>query len=102
MAEMLKENAQRLLSKVPEEKIFWCQDGRVFTDMKELAEALTTMTDEFFSYHSNVEKKDFINWVRDVIGDEKLAKDLEQATSRTQAAEQVSSRVDVLNRQLSK
>ena len=83
MAGTLKEQAQKFLSKVSEEYIFLCQDGRVLWDMKELTEALTTMTDETFAYHSNAEKKDFSNWVRDIIGDEKLAKDLEKATSRT-------------------
>ena len=102
MAGTLKEQAQKFLSKVHEEYIFRCQDGRVLRDMNELVEALSTMTDETFAYHSNVEKKDFSNWVRDIIEDEKLAKDLEKATSRTQAAKQAASRVAVLNKKLSK
>ena len=100
MAGTLKEQAQKFLSKVSEEYVFLCQDGRVLRDMKELAEALTTMTDETFAYHSNAEKKDFSNWVKDIIGDEKLAKDLEKATSRTQAAKQAGGRVGVLSRRL--
>ncbi len=102
MAGTLKEQAQKVLSKVPEEYVFRCQDGRIFRDMKELAEALSTMTDETFAHHSNAEKKDFSNWVRDIIGDEKLAKDLEKATSRTQAAKQAASRVAVLSKKLPK
>ena len=102
MAGIPKEQAQKFLSKVPEEYVFRCQDGRLLRDMKELAEALTTMTDETFTYHSNLEKKDFSNWVREIIGDEKLARDLEKATDRTQAAKQVASRVGVLSRKLSK
>ena len=102
MAGIPKEQAQKFLSKVPEEYVFRCQDSQILRDMKELAEALTTMTDETFAYHSNVEKKDFSNWVRDIIGDEKLAKDLEKATDRTQAAKQVASRLGVLSRKLPK
>ncbi len=102
MAGTLKEQAQKFLSKVPEEYVFLCQDGRVLRDMNELAEALSAMTDETFAYHSNVEKKDFTNWVRDIIGDEKLATDLEKATSRAQAAKQASSRVGFLSRKSSK
>ena len=101
MTGTLKEQAQKFLSKVPEEYVFRCQDGRVLRDMNELAEALSTMADETFAYHSNVEKKDFSNWVRDIIGDEKLAKELEKATSRTQAAKQTASRVAVLSKKLS-
>jgi hypothetical protein len=100
MAMTLKEQAQKLLAKVPDEYVFRCQDGRILRDMKELAEALATMTDETFAYHSNAEKKDFSKWVRDVIGDEKLAKDLEKAGNRAQAAKQAATRVATLTRRL--
>jgi hypothetical protein len=68
--------------------------------MKELGEALAVMADETFAYHSNSDKKDFSNWMRDVIGDEKLAKDLENALDRNQAAGIVTSRVDTLTKAL--
>jgi hypothetical protein len=100
MAGTLKEQARKLLSKVPEEYVFRCQDGRILRDMKELAEALATMTDETFVYHSNAEKKDFSNWVRDIIGDEKLAKDLEKAENRAQAAKQAATRIATLTKRL--
>ena len=57
-----KQEAQRFLSKVPEEHVFYCQDGRILKDMKELGEALAVMADETFAYHANTEKKDFGNW----------------------------------------
>jgi len=37
------------------------------------------MNEETFGYHSNETKSDFSNWVKDVIGDEKLAADLKRA-----------------------
>jgi len=95
----LKQEAQKFLSQVPEEKVFWCHDGRILRDMKELGEALASMTDETFAYHSNAEKKDFSNWVRDVIGDAKLARELENLTDRNQAAEIVVSRIAELSKQ---
>jgi len=100
MTMTLKELAQKLLAKVPDEYVFRCQDGRILRDMKELAEALATMTDETFAYHSNAEKKDFSNWVRDIIGDEKLAKDVGKASNRTQAARQVAGRIAILTQRL--
>ena len=81
---------------MPEEYVFWCSDGRVLRDMRELGEALATMTDETFAYHSNAEKKDFSNWLKDVIGDEKLAKDIENVLDRNQAANIVASRIAIL------
>ncbi len=94
--EMSKEYAQKLLGKVPEEYVFWCYDGRIFRDMKELAEGLVKMSDEVFAYHANPEKNDFSNWVRDVLKDEKLASDLAMATSRVRAAGYVATRLTYL------
>ena len=100
MAMTLKEQAQKLLAKVPDEYMFRCQDGRILKDMKELEEALATMTDETYAFHANAEKNDFTNWVRDVIGDEKLAKDLGKATNRAQATKQATIRVATLTKRL--
>ena len=66
--------------------------------MRELAEALASMTEETFAYHLNAEKKDFSNWVRDIIGDKKLAEELESALDRNQAASMAAGRIDNLSR----
>jgi Family of unknown function (DUF5752) len=96
----LKSDAHKFLTIVSEEYVFRCHDGRVLKNMKELREALAVMTDETFAYHSSSEKKDFSNWVRDIIGDEELAKELENALDRNQAARIVTSRIDILTRAL--
>jgi predicted metal-dependent HD superfamily phosphohydrolase len=100
MAGTLKEQAQKFLPKVPEEYIFWCHDGRILHSMKELGDALNTMTDETYAFHANIEKNDFANWVRDVIKDERLAKDLQKASSQAQAAKLVASRMSILSKRL--
>ncbi len=41
-----KQEAQRFLARVPEEYVFYCQDGRILKDMKELGEVLAVMADE--------------------------------------------------------
>jgi hypothetical protein len=87
----------KLLAKVPAEYVFYCHDGIVFTDVNELAAGLATMSDETFTYHSNSEKQDFSNWVRDVIGDKQLANNLAKATSRLQATEYVVARIALLS-----
>ena len=96
----LKQEALKFLSMVPEKHVFWCHDGRVLKNMNELGEALAVMADETFAYHSNSEKKDFSNWVRDVIGDAKLADDLGNALDRNQAARIMTSRIDILTKAL--
>ena len=73
--------------------MFYCLDGRILKDMEDLEEALAVMTDETFVFHSNTEKKDFSNWLAYVIGDKKLADDLENALERKQAAGIVANRI---------
>ncbi len=56
------------------------------------------MSDETFSFHLNESKNDFRNWVKDVIGDEKLARDLEASNDRNQAIKAVADRNVYLKR----
>jgi hypothetical protein len=58
------------------------------------------MSDETFAFHVNTEKNDFANWVRGIIGDEKLTRDLTKSQNRTQAAKKVAERVDFLKAKL--
>jgi hypothetical protein len=88
-----KKEAQKFLVRVPDDCVFYCHDGRILKDMSELGDALAAMSDETFAYHSNAEKKDFSKWVSEVIGDKKLAKDLEQVSDRNLAIRLVTTRV---------
>lgn len=93
MAKMTKSTAEKLLADVPGEKRFWCHDGQALKNPSDLAVALKDMSEETFSYHASRNKNDFSNWVRDVIGDDKLARDLLRSGTRAQAAKRVASRV---------
>jgi hypothetical protein len=95
-----KEEAERRLGDVPDEKRFWCRDGRYIRNLKELAKALSDMSDEIFHHHSGDGGSDFSNWVRDVIGDNKLAGDLGKARSRVQASQAVAQRISFLESKL--
>lgn len=95
-----QQEARKLLEPVPAENAFWCRDGRIMRDMRELGEALITMGDETFAYHCNPEKNDFRNWVRDVIRDGVLARRLELSVNKIEAASAVSSRIATLNKRL--
>ena len=100
MAKILKQDAERFLANVPEENVFRCCDGRTFRNMEELSHAFSTMGDEGFTYHANTEKNDFSNWVKDVIKDEKLARDIAKSQNQTQAAKAVTDRVAFLSKKL--
>jgi hypothetical protein len=101
MAKILAQDAERMLGKVPDGNEFRCCDESELKDVQELGGALISMSDETFYYHSNEEKKDFGNWVRDVIGDQKLANDLDKSPTRNQAAKNVTKRLAFLSEKLS-
>jgi hypothetical protein len=84
--------AQARLADVPVDKRFWCVDGRFLQNLAELEVALREMSDETFRRHSSEEKSDFSNWVRDVIGDETLARQL-QGSNQLEAAKSVAVRI---------
>ncbi|MFH0914448.1 MAG: hypothetical protein V1849_04065 [Chloroflexota bacterium] len=98
MAAISKQVARKFLEAVPEQYVFWCSDGRTLRNLKELEEALVTMTDDTFAYHSNEQKSDFASWVKDIIGDEQLADELRRAHNRDDAARSVSKRLTALKK----
>lgn len=100
MPRIVEQDAQKMLANVPEEYVFRCCDGRVLKNMADLNNALSSISEETFAFHVNPAKNDFRNWVRDIIKDEKLARDLNKATSRSQASKSVSARLDFLQSKL--
>ena len=96
MARILKEDAERRLADVPDEHAFWCCDGSVFRSLQELQGGLAGMSDETYAFHARSDHNDFSNWVRDVIHDQKLARDLLRTQSRTRASDCVAARVEFL------
>jgi hypothetical protein len=88
--------AEKWLGDVPQDKQFWCRDGRALKNLPELEVALIQMTDETYRYHVNEKKNDLSRWASDVIGDVELAKTLQKSTSRVQAAKAVADRISWL------
>jgi len=103
MAKIIKisrEEASTRLSDVADEKRFWCHDGKLIKNLGELEKALNEMSDETFRYHSSEGRNDFGKWIRDVVGDNKLANDLSKAKSRMQASKAVATRISFLKSKL--
>ena len=93
MVKISKTIAEERLADVLQEKRFWCSDGRVLKNLPELKLALEQMSEGVFRHHSNETRNDFSNWVRDVIGEEKLSRDLQKSKTQAQAAKAVAGRV---------
>ena len=82
MFKITKAVAEKILADVTQEKRFRCHDGRVLKILPELEAELKVMSEETFR-----------NWVRDVVGDEKLSRNLRKNTNRAQAAKRVANRI---------
>ena len=95
-----KEIYQSWLVNVAQDKAFWRHDGGVVKNLDELAAALRAMSEETFRYHATVDKNDFSNWVRDVIGDATLANQLQKAMTQATAARKVETRLGWLKARL--
>ncbi len=81
-----KKRVKKILKDAPEDKKFWVCDGRVLKNLKELEQALRTMSDETYRYHVNKVKNDFYNWIKDVFKDRKLATEIKKSRNRISAA----------------
>lgn len=88
------------MASVPEEKAFRCCDGREARSIMDLHRILNDMAEESFAHHCGGARSDFAIWVRDVIGDDKLARDLKKAIDRRMAVRDVERRIAYLDSKL--
>lgn len=77
-------------------RAFWFHMHLMAKNLKEFGEGLGTISDEVFAYHCGGEKNDLSRWVREVIGDVELARELDKVKNQAEAAAIVRERVAVL------
>jgi hypothetical protein len=90
-------DTKRYLDDVPQEYVFWCCDGHILKNLRELRDAFAIMSEDTFAYHVNTAKNDFCNWVRDIIKDDTLAGDLVKAANTRTAVKVVTERIASLS-----
>lgn len=95
-----KEEAERYLGNVAPEQCFWINNGPLLKNLEELANALVEISDEAYAYHVNKEKNDFSAWVKDVIGDKKLANELLSSKNRASALKKVKNKLSSLKKKV--
>ena len=93
-----KELAEKFLSDVQESNCFWVNNGPILRNLDDLATALEYIDDVTYSHHVNKEKNDFSNWIKDIIGDELLAKEISKSRSKDFALKKVEERVFLLKK----
>ena len=91
-----REEAQRRLADGPDDKRFWCRDGKNIKNLRELGKALVDISDDIYRHHSGEGRNDFSKWVREVVGDGTLANELTKAKSRMHAGQAVAKRISFL------
>jgi len=64
---------------------FWVNNGPICRNIKELRDALSTMSDEQFDYHTKRDGNDFVRWIRDVLGMKECAGKVARAKTRAGA-----------------
>ena len=95
-----REEAERRLGDVSDDKRFWCRDGRSIKNLRELGKALVDIGGDTYHYHSGEGRNDFSKWVREVVGDGTLANELSKAKSRMHASQAVAKRISFLESKL--
>ena len=95
-----RDESKRYLGDAAPEQCFWLNNGPILKNLEELANALPEMSDETFSHHVNKEKNDFSSWIKDVLGDKKLANGLLSSRSKESALKKVRNRINSLKKKL--
>ena len=88
-----KEDAQRVLRHVSDEKRFYCHDGKILNNIHDLKSALEKMSDHTYNHHVTEEKNDFARWVLEVLGDDKLAHDMIKSVTQKDTTKLVAERI---------
>jgi hypothetical protein len=73
----------------PPEKSFWVNFGPVVKNLRELRDALATMSDMQFAHHVGAGRNDFARWVAEVLEDAECATALRRTRKRQSAVRAV-------------
>ncbi|MFH1053191.1 MAG: hypothetical protein V1740_02125 [Candidatus Woesearchaeota archaeon] len=96
------EQLSNILKDVNPEKCFWINNGPVIRNIYELIIALKSVKKETFSYHVSRDKNDFSEWVKEVLKDNELAKDLLKTTDRNKSIKKIKKRVSHIEKEINK
>ena len=71
------------LADVPDKNAFIANDNQVAKNLKDMRRILLKMNNETFIYHVNEKKNDISYWIKNSVGDKKLASQLEKSKTKT-------------------
>lgn len=82
---LIQRRRKKPLVQAPPEKMFWVHGGQTLGNLRDLAQALSSMSDNQFLCHLNHEKNDFAKWTEEVLEDAECARDLRRSKSKKAA-----------------
>ena len=88
--------AKGILSRMPFNVSFWLCTNESLRSLADVYEALERATDEVFRYHVNRDKNDFEVWIREVIKDKDLAREIARVKTKDTLVRKIRERVDEL------
>src|SRR3989338_8213746 len=88
--------AKGILSRVPFQVSFWLCTNENLRSLADVSEALQKATDDVFRYHVNRDKNDFEAWIREVIKDKDLAREIARVKTKETLVRKISERINNL------
>ncbi len=88
-----KKSTATAMANAPDDKRFWVSDGKVLRNVNDLYGALKAMSDGTFRHHVNKEKNDFAKWLREVLKESRLARQIKRVKTREATIKWVAGRL---------
>ena len=88
--------ARRILSSVQRTQSFWLCTNENLRSLSSLVSSLQKVDDDVFRYHVNREKNDFEKWIREVVKDKELAREIARVKTKETLIRKISERVSEL------
>ena len=94
------EDARRILEKVSASDAFWLCTNHNLRSLTELVETLEGVNDDVFRYHVARDKNDFEVWIREVVLDKELAREIARVKTKETLIRKINERVSYLRKVL--
>ncbi len=88
--------ARRVLMRVPAPVSFWLCTNENLRSLSDLASALEEADNDVFRYHVSRDRNDFEAWIRDIVKDKELAREIARVKTKETLIRKINERVEAL------
>ena len=90
--------AKRILGKVSLPNAFWLCTNENLRSLGEIVQALRSVNDDVFRYHVTRDRNDFETWIRDIVLDRELARDIARVKTKETLIRKIEERANSLEK----